>query len=113
MTSTIIIAKALNKDHAISQEDATKILPFLESAIEGKKSLCVSFKGIDNCSSIFLRHTLGNLYLKYRESVDKYITIIEINPEDEVLPYQLKRLRERALNATTYKPIFEQAVATT
>ncbi len=110
MTSTINIAKVLNKDHAISQEDARKITPFLEAAVANQKRLRLSFGGIDNCSSIFLRHTLGNLYLRYGTAVEAYIQIVDINPDDEVLPYQLTRLKERALNSGTYKPIFDQAV---
>jgi hypothetical protein len=109
MASNLHIAAILQKNFAISQEDAQKIYPQLETAIRTHQPLMLSFEGLENCSTIFLRNTLGQLYLSYGTQVDKFIQITNV-PVDDILQYQLERLKERALNYQEYKPIFEQAI---
>ena len=110
MSKSLKITTILDKNYAISQEDAYKIFPQLEVAIKTKDPIQLSFEGLENCSTIFLRNTLGNLYLKYGKEVDSSLEIVGLNPSDEILPVQIERLRQRALNSDSYKSIFEQAV---
>lgn len=110
MATPLKIVAVLDKEFALSQEDAEAIFPFLEKAITGKKSLDLSFDGLENCSTIFLNNLLGKLYLSFGEEVDKYIHFIGISNDDLVLPNQLERLRRRALNSSVYQPIFENAI---
>lgn len=110
MSEYLNIANVLNKNFAVSQEDAQKVYPILENALNRHEKVQLSFKGMETCSTIFLRNTLGQLYLSFGPEVDGLIQIIEIAEENDVLPDQLKRLRERALNAEAYKSIFESAI---
>jgi hypothetical protein len=111
MNKSLKIASILEKNYAISQEDAFKILPQLEIAIQKKEKLQLSFEGLENCSTIFLRNTLGNLFLKYGKDVEKSIEITGLNPSDEILPIQIERLKSRALNSDTFRPIFDLATS--
>jgi hypothetical protein len=104
------IATILSKNYAITQEDAQKIYPQLAGILSNGQDVQLSFEGLENCSTIFLRHTLGALYLTFGAKVDELVHITGINPDDELLPLQLQKLKERALNKGSYQPIFEQAV---
>ena len=111
MTNPLQIVAVLDKRFALSQEDAQKIFPTLEHAIISQVVINLSFKEIENCSTIFLNNLLGKLYLSFGEKVDKFVHFIDIPNDDLVLPNQLERLRRRALHADIYKPIFDSAIA--
>lgn len=109
MSTSLQIATVLGKEYAMSQEDADQILPTLESAVSQKKSLNLSFLGLDVCTTIFLNNLLGKLYLKFGVSVDDYIHLSGIPKDDLVLPQRVEKLRQRTLNPDIYKPIFDNA----
>jgi hypothetical protein len=111
MSNTLQIMSVLGKKFALSQEDAEKVFPSLDNAVKNECSLFLSFEGLENCSSIFLKNLLGKLYFSYGEKVDRFIQFTGIDNDDLVLPNQLERLRLRALKPEVYKPIFNSAVA--
>jgi hypothetical protein len=110
MSSNLQIAAILNKKYALTKEDAEQVYPSLDAALKENHSVSLSFEGLENCSTIFLRYTLGKLYLSYGTRVDELVKVTEVSPENEVLPNQIKRLRERALNPGGYESIFNQAI---
>ena len=110
MSSNLHIAAILKKKYALTKEDAEQVYPGLDAALKDNQPVELSFKEIENCSTIFLRHTLGKLYLSYGAKVDDLVKVTEVSPENEVLPNQLQRLRERALNSEGYESIFNQAI---
>lgn len=110
MSQILHIAAILEKKYAISEEDAHLIYPKLELAVKQSEHLKLSFEGIENCSTIFLRNTLGHLYLTFGPLVDKLISFIDISEENKPLYSQLKRLRERALNPEVYQNIYSTAI---
>ncbi len=87
----------MSKEYALTKEDADKIYPELQSAISEQMNISLSFDGIENCSNVFLRHTIGAAYLNYGVEVDKFIKITGIHPDDILLPLQIKKFKERAL----------------
>jgi hypothetical protein len=109
MSTKLNIAQILNKNFALSQDDAIQLLPELTSALEQKSNLEISFDGIEGCSTLFLRALLGEFYLKYGVQVDEFIHFVGIS-EDDVVKNQLEVLRKRALNPDQYKPIFDNAI---
>lgn len=110
MSTSLHIASFLDKKYAVSQEDAQKLYPVLDDAIKNSHEVEISFEGLENCSSLFLRNLLGNLYLSFGPRVDEFVKYTGIESGDDLLPQQLERLRKRALNPSVYKPIFEQAI---
>lgn len=110
MNTLLHIASVLNKKYAISQEDAQKLYPLLNDAVKSSTPVEVSFEGLENCSSLFLRNLLGELYLTFGTRVDEFVKYTGIEQGDEILPSQLERLRRRALNPEIYQPIFEHAI---
>lgn len=110
MITSLHIASFLEKKFAVSQEDAQKLYPVLSEAIINHTPVAISFEGLESCSSLFLRNLLGELYLSFGAQVDEIVKYTGIESEDDILPQQLERLRKRALNASVYKPIFEQAI---
>lgn len=110
MSTNLQIASILQKKFALTQEDAELIYPSLDKALKDNESVALSFQELENCSTIFLRFTLGRLYLAYGPKVDQYVTIQDIAPSNEVLPNQIERLRERAANTDEYRAIFNQAI---
>lgn len=110
MPETLHIASVLGKKYAMSQEDASKIFSVLKDAVETHKNLLLSFKGLETCSTIFLRKSLGDLYLSFGTEVDEYIHFIDVQQDEDVLPEQLELLRKRALNPAIYRPIFNLAI---
>jgi hypothetical protein len=109
MKNSLQIHTVLDKQYAISQEDAEKLYPSLENFIKMDQEVYLSFQDIENCSSIFLNNLLGKLYSTYGERVDKIVHYVDIN--DDVLPNQLDRLRRRALSPDIYKPIFFNSIS--
>jgi hypothetical protein len=110
MSSNLQITAILHKKYALTKEDAEQVYPKLDAALKENQSVVLSFKDLENCSTIFLRYTLGQLYLSYGAKVDDLVTVAEVAEENEVLPNQIKRLRERALNVDGYESIFNQAI---
>jgi len=110
MSPNLQIATILNKKYALTKEDAEQVYPSLDAALKDGQTIVLSFKDIENCSTIFLRHTLGKLYLTYGTKVDDLVKVAEVLPENEVLPDQIKRLRDRALNPGGYESILNQAI---
>lgn len=110
MPNNLQIATILQKKYALTQEDADLLYPSLDKALKNREKIVLSFKELENCSTIFLRFTLGKLYLTYGPEVDEYVAITEIAPENEVLPNQIKRLKERASHLDQYQAIFNQAI---
>ena len=111
MNQSLQIISVINKKYAVSEEDAELIFPIIENAVKENKHLNLSFEGIDICSSLFLKNSLGKLYLTFGPKVDECIHFIGIENEDVLLPSQLERLRKRALNPSVYQPIFDKAIA--
>jgi hypothetical protein len=104
------IAAILHKKYALTQEDAELVFSPLDKALKASQRVDLSFGDLENCSTIFLRFTLGRLYLTYGPKVDEYVSIKDISPENEVLPNQIKRLKERAAHSEQYQAIFNQAL---
>lgn len=104
MKHSLHIYDILQKKFALSLEDAAVMYSLVEAIIEKKEEVYLSFKDMENCSSIFLNNFLGELYSKYRDKVELYLHYEDV--EDDIISNKLEDLRKRALKPETYKPIF-------
>ncbi len=90
-------------------EDAALVFPIVETAVIQKKSLDLSFEGMDICSTIFLNSFLGKLYLSFGNQVDQYINFTGFDDDNDVIPNKINRLKKRALNPEAFNEIFNNA----
>lgn len=109
MKNSLHISEILQKNRALSLGDASVLYSQVETSIENKKEIYLSFKDMEICSTIFLNHFLGELYSKYRDKVEDYLHYE--NLENEIIHNKLEDLRKRALKPDVYKPIFESHIS--
>jgi hypothetical protein len=97
MSTVLKIAEALHTHYPVSQEEAQLLYPQLEEAILNKSKIILSFKGIENCASIFLNGLLGKLYNNYSTEVDNYIRITDVIADENAINDRIERTRRQAL----------------
>lgn len=59
------ISDIINSNIAISQKKAVIAYNFVEDKIKSNTAIDVSFDNIEDCSSLFLNHFIGKLYLDF------------------------------------------------
>lgn len=111
MSKTLNIADILHTQYPVSQEEAQTLYPILEEAILSQTHVILSFKGVENCASIFINSLLGKLYKNYSTKVDDFISLSDIIADENAIEDRIERTRKKALSPEVYRPIFEQAVA--
>jgi uncharacterized protein DUF4325 len=109
MSKILNIVDVLNTQYPMSQEEAQVLYPILEKSILNGSPVTLSFKGVENCASIFLSTLLSRLYASYTTNVDKFIIIADIVPDENAIEDRIERIRKKALPPEVYFPIFEQA----
>ena len=94
MTERLLVAEHVQKNQAISSDEAEKIHKIIYVILEEEKEVVLDFEGISLLISSFLNSAIGKLYGEFKpDIVDNSITYENMDSRDQ---YILDKVIDRA-----------------
>jgi hypothetical protein len=95
-TEKINIVSIIGNNICVAAEDGQKVHAVISEALLKGKSVEISFKGIEDITSLFLNTAIGLLYNKFQEDdLRKRLTVINADPQDlDTLKRSVERAKE-------------------
>lgn len=92
----INIVSIVGNNICVSSEDGVKVYDVISKALREGKNVEISFKGIEDLTSLFLNTAIGQLYNKFQEDeLKKRLTVINADPQDlDTLKRSVERAKE-------------------
>lgn len=77
---TIFVKEIINSNFAVANDSAEILFNILKTALDNKKYLNISFKGIDVLITAFLNSAVGRLYQNHKaEEIEQFLNFIDMN----------------------------------
>lgn len=108
----IDVAKQIESQSALTQEQGNIIYAKIEEAIKNKQAIKLDFSGIKRMISPFLNNAIGQLYGKYnREQISEYL-FIENFPDEKksTLNIVIANAKRYYKNKEQYSAIVEEVI---
>lgn len=95
-TEKIDIVSIIENDICVSAEDGEKVYRLILEALHQGKNIEISFKGIEDLTSLFLNAAIGQLYNEFEDDeLKKRLSVIDASPQDlETLKQSVERAKE-------------------
>lgn len=92
----IDIVSIVENGICVSAEDGKKVYMLILEALHQGKNVQISFKGIEDLTSLFLNAAIGQLYNEFKDDeLKKRLSVIDANPQDlETLKRSVERAKE-------------------
>jgi hypothetical protein len=108
VTERLIVAKYVQKNQAISSEDADGVYDVLRKMLEDEQKVILDFDGISLLISSFLNSAIGRLYGEFKpDIVDNSVSFVNLDARDE---YVLKMIIGRVKDYYSNKSLIEGIV---
>ena len=97
-TENVNIVSIIGNDICVAPEDGEKVYQKIREALREEKNVAISFKGIEDLTSLFLNIAIGQLYIVNEfedEELKKRLSVTDASPQDlETLMRCVKRAKE-------------------
>jgi len=95
-TERINIVSTIGNNICVAAEDGQKVYDAIFRALQEGKNIEISFKGIEDLTSLFLNAAIGQLYDKFKDDeLKKRLVVVDASPQDlETLKRSVERAKE-------------------
>jgi len=95
-TEKINIVSIIENNICVSAEDGVKVYDVISKALRDGKNVQISFKGIEDLTSLFLNAAIGQLYSEFKEDELKgRLSVVDATSQDlETLRRSVERAKE-------------------
>ena len=95
-TEKIDIVSIIENDICVSAEDGEKVYRLILEALHQDKNVQISFKGIEDLTSLFLNAAIGQLYNEFEDDeLKKRLSVTDASPQDlDTLKRSVERAKE-------------------
>lgn len=92
----INIVSTIGNNICIAAEDGEKIYTVIQKALHEGKRVEISFKGIEDLTSLFLNAAIGQLYNEFKENeLKERLSVVDATSQDlETLKRSVERAKE-------------------
>jgi hypothetical protein len=95
-TENINIVSTIGNNICVAPEDGEKVYQKIREALREDKNVKISFKGIEDLTTLFLNIAIGQLYKEFEDDeVKRRLSVTDASPQDlETLIRCVKRAKE-------------------
>ena len=95
-TEKINIVSTIGNNICVAAEDGQKVYDAIFKGLQEGKNIEISFKGIEDLTSLFLNAAIGQLYNEFEDDeLKKRLSVIDTSPQDlETLKRSVERAKE-------------------
>lgn len=106
----IYVTSILKSPSAIFYSDGLRVFEVIKKALSKNDNVILSFLGIKEVTTAFLKASIGKAYSNYSEEIiEKKIFITGI-PEGSFLDKEIKRVKCHSLHPDKYKKVFDEVL---
>ena len=92
----INIVSIVENNICVSAEDGLKVYDAIFKALRENKNVEISFRGVEDLTSLFLNVAIGQLYNKFKDDeLKKRLSVVDVSPQDfDTLKRSVERAKE-------------------
>ncbi len=96
ITEKINIVLVIENNICISAEDGEKVYKVISKALHEGKNVEISFRGVEDLTSLFLNVAIGQLYNEFVDNeLKKRLSVVDVSPQDlDTLKRSIERAKE-------------------
>jgi len=106
----INIVSIIKNNVCVAPEDGEKVFEVISKALQEGKKVEISFKGIEDLTSLFLNIAIGKLYGKFKDEVlRENLSVVDASFQDlDTLKRSVERAKEFQKNPERFRSATEE-----